>query len=73
MARSALRLSDLKATLRVLLEGGLRPQALEVFADGRHRWILGDSALSEDIELDQELAAFEAKMGTAPRQGKAKP
>ncbi len=57
------RLSDLKTTLRLLQDEGLRPAALDTLPDGTYRWHFTEPASAGENELDRELAAFGKKHG----------
>lgn len=62
-ARKRLRLTDIKATLRVLQESGIKPVALETMPDGTCRWHFTRPPANDVDDLDRELQAFEAKHG----------
>lgn len=61
--RTRFRLSELKATLTLLKEGGMQPCALDTLPDGTYRWHFTPPPPSDENDLDRELAAFEAKHG----------
>lgn len=57
------RISDLKATLRLLHDNGMRPCALDTMPDGTYRWHFTAPHSNDEDSLDRELAAFEAAHG----------
>lgn len=57
------RLSELKGTLKVLQENGLKPCALDRLPDGTIRWHFTEPPAGDETVLDRELAEFEAKHG----------
>jgi hypothetical protein len=52
------RLSELKGTLKLLQENGLRPVALDCQPDGTYRWHFTEPVSSAEDALDRELAEF---------------
>lgn len=63
MSRARVRMTDLKTTLAVLREFGMKPCALDTLPDGTHRWHFTTPPSHDENDLDRELAAFEAKHG----------
>ncbi len=57
------RLSELKGTLKVLHEQGLKPCALDCQPDGTYRWHFTTPPSGDETGLDRELAEFEARHG----------
>lgn len=57
------RLSELKGTLQVLRDGGLKPCALDSLPDGTYRWHFTPPLANDESVLDRELAEFEGKHG----------
>lgn len=61
--RPRVRMSELKTTLSLLRECGMKPCALDTLPDGTYRWHFTEPAANDEDDLDRELAAFEAKHG----------
>lgn len=61
--RPGIRLSDLKAALALMRDGGIEPTALDMKPDGSCRWHFTQPANSDDNSLDRELAEFRKKHG----------
>lgn len=57
------RLSDLRTTLTILKENGMRPCALDTMPDGTCRWHFTQPLGNDEDSLDRELAEFEARHG----------
>ena len=56
-------MSELKATLQALRDGGIEPCALDTLPDGTYRWHFTPPPANDESALDRELAAFEGKNG----------
>tara|TARA_R100000365_G_C2747452_1_gene77370 strand:- start:1076 stop:1276 length:201 start_codon:yes stop_codon:yes gene_type:complete len=55
------RASDIKSALSAFTAAGIKAKALDMLPNGTLRWHFQDLPMDEDVDLDRELAAFEAK------------
>lgn len=61
--RPSLRSTDLLNAVETLKKAGMTPTALDIRPDGTQRWHFTQQLLSDEDDLDRELAAFEAEHG----------
>jgi len=62
---TAVRSSDIKATLTALKAAGMIPCALDTLPDGGMRWHFTQPQANDEDDLDRELREFEQRNGSS--------